>query len=312
MISSALLPDAHASGWSAASRGEARGNLLAVPSTDKGADMRRVSIFAAVAALLAITAAQAAELPEQIKQAGTVRLTVSSTYAPMEYRDPATNELIGLDIDLVSEIAKRLSLKIVWSETAFAEIVPALQTKRADFVISGISDRLSRRETADFVDYLKTGPQFFVLAPNATQAAVDLCGKKVGTTRSSIFPVEIEKWSKANCEAAGKPAVQFVPGENAIDVRSQLKQGRIDAAVQGSETLPYALKQEPGKYRIVGEPFSSGYQGIMFRKDEPALRQVVMDVLATMIADGAYQTILAKWDLAANAVTEPMLNAAAQ
>jgi hypothetical protein len=37
-----------------------------------------------------------------------------------------------------------------------------------------------------------------------------------------------------------------------------------------------------------------------------------MDVLATMIADGAYQTILAKWDLAANAVTEPMLNAAAQ
>jgi polar amino acid transport system substrate-binding protein len=274
--------------------------------------MRRVPIFAAVAALLAMTAAEAAELPEQIKQAGTVRLTVSSTYAPMEYRDPATNELTGLDIDLATEIAKRLSLKIVWSETAFAEIIPALQTKRADFVISGISDRLSRRETADFVDYLKTGPQFFVLAPSTPQAAIDLCGKKVGTTRSTIFPAEIEKWSKANCEAAGKPAVQFVPGENPIDVRNQLKQGRIDAAVQGSETLPYAQKQEPGKYRIVGEPFSSGYQGIMFRKDDNALRQVVMDVLATMIADGAYQTILAKWDLAANAVTEPTLNAAAQ
>jgi polar amino acid transport system substrate-binding protein len=274
--------------------------------------MRRVPIFAAVAALVAITAAEAAELPEQIKQAGTVRLTVSSTYAPMEYRDPATNELTGLDIDLATEIAKRLSLKIVWSETAFAEIIPALQTKRADFVISGISDRLSRRETADFVDYLKTGPQFFVLAPSIPQAAIDLCGKKVGTTRSTIFPVEIEKWSKANCEAAGRPAVQFVPGENPIDVRNQLKQGRIDAAVQGSETLPYAQKQEPGKYRIVGEPFSSGYQGIMFRKDDNALRQVVMDVLATMIADGGYQTILAKWGLAANAVTEPMLNAAAQ
>jgi polar amino acid transport system substrate-binding protein len=274
--------------------------------------MRRVPIFAAVAALVAMTAAEAAELPEQIKQSGTVRLTVSSTYAPMEYRDPATNELTGLDIDLATEIAKRLSLKIVWSETAFAEIIPALQTKRADFVISGISDRLSRRETADFVDYLKTGPQFFVLAQSTTQAAVDLCGKKVGTTRSTIFPVEIEKWSKANCEAAGRLAVQFVPGENPIDVRNQLKQGRIDAAVQGSETLPYAQKQEPGKYRIVGEPFSSGYQGIMFRKDDNALRQVVMDVLATMIADGGYQTILAKWGLAANAVTEPMLNAAAQ
>ena len=274
--------------------------------------MRRVAIFAAFAALLSIAAARAAELPDQIKQAGALRLTVSSTYAPMEYRDPATNELTGFDIDLATEIAKRLSLKIVWSETAFAEIIPALQTKRADFVISGITDRLSRRETADFVDYLKTGPQFFVLTPSSTQAAIDLCGKKVGTTRSTIFPLEIEKWSKANCEAAGKPAVQFVPGENPIDVRNQLKQGRIDAAVQGSETLPHALKKEPGKYRVVGGPFSSGYQGIMFRKDDTALRQVVMDVLATMIADGAYQAILAKWDLAANAVTQPMLNAAAQ
>jgi polar amino acid transport system substrate-binding protein len=279
---------------------------------NQGADMRRVAIFAAVAALLSIAAAQAAELPDQIKQAGALRLTVSSTYAPMEYRDPATNELTGLDIDLATEIARRLSLKIVWSETAFAEIIPALQTRRADFVISGISDRLARRETADFVDYLKTGPQFFVLAPSSTEAAIELCGKKVGTTRSTVFPMEIEKWSKANCEAAGKPAVQFVPGENPIDVRNQLKQGRIDAAVQGSETLLHALRREPGKYRVVGAPFSCGYQGIMFRKDDTALRQVVMDVLATMIADGAYQAILAKWDLAANAVTQPMLNAATQ
>ena len=151
--------------------------------------MRRVPIFAALAALLSIAAAQAAELPEQIKQAGSFRLMVSSTYAPMEYRDPATNELTGLDIDLATEIAKRLSLKIVWSETAFAAIIPALQTKRADFVISGITDRPSRRETADFIDYLKTGPQFFVLAPSSAQAAIDLCGQKVGTTRSTIFPL---------------------------------------------------------------------------------------------------------------------------
>jgi polar amino acid transport system substrate-binding protein len=274
--------------------------------------MRRIQISAAFAALAAVTAAQAAELPESIKQAGALRLTVSSTYAPMEYRDPATNQLVGLDIDLASELAKRLSLKIVWSETPFAEIIPALQTKRADFVISGISDRLSRRETADFVDYLKTGPQFFVLADNAAQATIDLCGKKVGTTRSTSFPVEIEKWSKANCEAAGKPAVQFAPGENAVDVRNQLKQGRIDAAVQGSETLPYAQQQEVGKYRVVGEPFSSGYQGIMFRKDDIALREVVMVALAAMIADGAYKTILTKWGLADNAVVQPMMNAATQ
>ena len=70
-----------------------------------------------------------------------MRLTVNSTYAPMEYRDPTTNELVGLDIDLANELAKRLGVKIVWSETPFAELIPSLQTKRADFIISGISDR---------------------------------------------------------------------------------------------------------------------------------------------------------------------------
>ena len=274
--------------------------------------MTRLSFFIGFVAFVAFAIAEAAELPEQVKQAGEVRLTVNSTYAPMEYRDPATDQLVGLDIDLANEIAKRLGVKIVWSETPFAELIPSLQTKRADFIISGISDRGSRRETADFVDYLTTGPQFFVLAESAAQSAADLCGKRIGTTRSTSFPIEIEKWSKQNCEAGGKPAVQYVPGENSIDVRNQLKQGRIDAAVQGSETLPYAQSQEAGKYRIIGEPLATGYQGIMFRKDDAALREAVTQHLAAMIADGSYKAILDKYGLGANAVPKPMLNAATQ
>jgi polar amino acid transport system substrate-binding protein len=274
--------------------------------------MTCLSFSVGFATLLAFTIAQAAELPESIKQAGVLRLTVNSTYAPMEYRDPATNELVGLDIDLANEIAKRLGVKIVWSETPFAELIPSLQTRRADFIISGISDRSSRRETADFIDYLTTGPQIFVLTENAAKSAIDLCGKRLGTTRSTSFPIEIEKWSRQNCEAGSRPAVQYVPGENSIDVRNQLKQGRIDAAVQGSETLPYAQQQEAGKYRVVGEPFSTGYQGIMFRKDDAALREVVTQHLAAMIADGSYKAILDKYGLSASAMPQPMMNAATQ
>ncbi|XUM19522.1 ABC transporter substrate-binding protein [Bradyrhizobium oligotrophicum S58] len=269
-------------------------------------------LFAGLVTLASLAVAGAAELPAEIKQAGVLKLTVNSTYAPMEYHDPASNELKGLDIDLANALAKRLGVKIVWSETPFAELIPSLQTKRADFIISGISDRASRRETADFVDYLVTGPQFFVLAESDAKAATDLCGRKIGTTRSTSFPQEIEKWSKTVCEAAGKPAAQYVPGENSIDVRNQLKQGRIDAAVQGSETLPYAQSQEAGKYRIVGEPIAFGYQGIMFRKDDAGFREVVTEQLKAMIADGSYKVILDKWGLGANAVREPMLNAAPQ
>jgi polar amino acid transport system substrate-binding protein len=274
--------------------------------------MRQVLIASCFASFAAIVAARPAELPNDIRATGALRLTVNSTYAPMEYRDPATNELKGLDIELAQEMAKRLGVKIIWSETPFAELIPSLQTKRADFIISGITDRASRRDAADFVDYLTTGPQFFVIADSAIKADADLCGKKIGTTRSTSFPAEIAKWSKHSCEDKGQPPVEYVPGENSIDVRNQLKQGRIDAAVQGSETLPYALQLEPGKYRAVGSPFSLGYQGVMFRKDDAALREVVTATLSEMIADGSYRAVLDRYGLGENAVAQPLLNAGPQ
>lgn len=256
--------------------------------------------------------ASAAELPETIKAAGVFRLSINSTYAPMEYRDPANNELKGLDVDLAAALAKQLGVRIDWTDVPFDQLIPSLQTGRTDFIISGFSDRASRRETMDFVDYLGTGPQFFVLADSGAAAPADLCGKRVGTVRSTSFPAEIEKWSKANCEAAGKPAIQYMPGENSIDVRNQLKQGRVDAAVQGSETLPYAQSNEPGRYRLLGAPFALGYQGIAFRKDAGSLRDAVTGALEAIMADGSYAAILAKWGLSANALPKPLLNASPQ
>ncbi len=265
----------------------------------------------ALAALFA-GSLHAAELPESVRQAGVLHLTVNATYAPMEYHDPATNALTGLDIDLATALAKKLGVGIVWSDTSFEQLLPSLQTGRSNFIISGFSDRHSRRDVADFVDYLTTGAQFFVLSDSTAQAPLDLCGRKVGTVRSTSFPIEIDKWSHAHCEAAGKPAIDYVPGENSIDVRNQLKEGRIDAAVQGSETLPYAQHNEPGKYRILGAPFTVGYQGIAFRKDDTALREAVTDALRGIIADGTYAAVLAKYGLSGNAVAEPLLNAATQ
>ena len=262
--------------------------------------------------LLAVPGAGAAELPEAIKTAGAFRLSVNSTYAPMEFRDPATNELKGLDVDLAAALAKRLGVGINWTDVPFDQLISSLQTGRTDFIISGLSDRASRRETMDFVDYLGTGPQFFVLSDSGAKIPTDLCGKRVGTVRSTSFPTEIEKWSKANCEGAGKVAIQYMPGENSIDVRNQLKQGRVDAAVQGSETLPFAQSNEPDRYRLIGKPFAVGYQGIAFKKDAGPLREAVTDALAAVIADGSYAAILAKWGLSANGLPQPLLNASPQ
>ena len=264
-----------------------------------------------LAATLCVGGTASAALPDEIRQAGALRASVNAIYPPMEYKDTSSGNLTGLDVELGEALAKKLGVKIVWAESAFEQLMPSLQTGRADLIISGLTDRVSRHDVADFVDYLKTGAQFYILAGNPAKIATDLCGKRVGTSRSTSFPNEIAAWSKANCEAAGKPAIEVVGAESTVDARGQLRQGRIDAAVQGSETIPYAFANEPDTYRAVGTPFTVGYQGIAIKKGENALRDAVAEALRALIADGTYRAILTKYNLQDTAVAEPVINGAA-
>ena len=97
---------------------------------------------------------------------------------------------MGFDIDLGEAIAKELGVKIEWQETAFAQMISSLVTGRVDIVMAGMSDLPGRREQVDFVDYLKTGAQFYTSQANAAtiKTPADLCGKKVGASRSTNWP----------------------------------------------------------------------------------------------------------------------------
>jgi polar amino acid transport system substrate-binding protein len=253
-----------------------------------------------------------AQLPDTIKSSGTLHLSVNAIYPPMEFKDPSTDKLTGVDIELGEAIAAKLGLKIVWQESAFEQLIPSLQTGRTDFILSGLSDLPVRRATMDFVDTMKTGAQFYTLAANPAKEPMDLCGKRVGTSRSTAFPAQIATWSAAHCEAAGKTAIEVVPAESTADARGQLKQGRIDAAVQGAETIPYAMSLEPNTFRVIGEPFTVLYQGMAFRKTDAAFRETMADAFAAVIADGTYAKILARWELPGNALAAPLLNGVAR
>jgi polar amino acid transport system substrate-binding protein len=255
---------------------------------------------------------RAGELPAAVKTSGTLHLSINAIYPPMEYKDPASNQLVGLDIDLGEALAKRLGVGIEWQESAFEQLIPSLQTGRTDLILSGLSDLPSRRETMDFIDYLKSGAQFYTLASAPFAKEEDLCGKKVGTSRSTSFPDQIRKWSAAHCEGAGRPAIEVVNAESTADARAQLKQGRIDAAVQGSETVPYMMSQEAGTFKAIGSSFTVNYQGIAFKKSDSSFRDAVADALEALIKDGSYGQVLEKWHLPGNAVPGIIINGEAR
>ncbi len=266
-------------------------------------------LAAALLCLLAVALpATAAGLPDAVASRGSLAVAVVPNYPPMEFRDPATDALAGFDVELGEALARKLGLRIAWQETSFEQMMPAIATGRVDAILSGMTDLATRHEAASFVDYLRSGPQFFVQQSRASGLPdlAALCGKSVGASRRTSFPKEVAAWSDAHCP--GNP-IQVVGTEGSGDARIQLKQSRIDAAVQGSETLPYVMEQEPRAYALLGTPIATQLTGIALPVKETGLQQAVAAALDDLIADGTYKALLAKWHLADNGIEKATVNA---
>jgi polar amino acid transport system substrate-binding protein len=272
--------------------------------------MLTTRVLAAALALATATPAIAQDVPARIKQAGKIVIATNPNYAPITFKDPASNTLMGFDIDLGTAIAQELGVKVEWQEIAFAQMLPSLQTGRVDTVLAGMSDLPTRRDAADFVDYMTSGAQFYTITAlaGAIKTPEDLCGKSVGASRSTNWPAQIAEWSQANCVAKGKPAMNVVGTEGSIDARTQLKTERLQAAVQGNETLPYFQSLEPNTYVLLGKAFTQSLVGMPFAKNEAPLRDAVKAAIERLQASGVYDKMLAKYGLQDNKLTPISIN----
>jgi polar amino acid transport system substrate-binding protein len=241
----------------------------------------------------------------------TLNVGIYPSYPPLDTRDPLTGALVGFDVDLGAKLAERLGTTFDFQETAFAQLISSVQTGRISLFFNGMNDTAPRRELISFVDYLGSGTQFMIRAADAAtlRSDTDLCGKKVAGGRMTSMPGQVAEWSKLHCEAAGKPAIVVTGADNSIDARSQLKQGRVDAIVQDSLTIPFASSQEPGTYATLGEPFDMTVIGIGVNKSDTELQTQLASALQALIDNGDYAGLLKKWGLpATSAVAHVTIN----
>ncbi len=170
--------------------------------------------------------------PTDLIASGTLTIGSDTTYPPQEYIDTASGKATGFDVDLITEMAKRMGLTANVKTANFTTIVDDLKAKRYDVVISAQTITPDRQKQVDFVPYFNAGQSILVANgnPKKITAVTDLCGKTVGVQDGTTELDTLNAANKADCKA--NPAKLTVLSAQ-TDVINLLANGRVERDLSG-------------------------------------------------------------------------------
>jgi polar amino acid transport system substrate-binding protein len=217
-----------------------------------------------------------------------ITVATDATFKPFEYTDDKGN-LVGFDIDLMNEIAKKANLEIQWVNIPFESLLSGLATCQYDMAIAGISILPERQKEMLFSDpYMDAGLVVVVQKNNATiNSKDDLKGLKVAAQLGTTGEVEAKKIE----------GVVYKPYDTFDLAFLDLANGQIDAVIADNPVALGFIAANPDKLKTAGPVFNSEQYGIAMCKTKTDLQTKVNAALKELVAAGTI-TELAKKDLA--------------
>jgi polar amino acid transport system substrate-binding protein len=155
-------------------------------------------------------------------------MVTSPDYPPYEFygTKDGDRQIIGFDIDIAREITQELGYGLSIQESDFNGLIPALQAKRADFVMAGMTPTEERGQNIDFsVIYYEAQDTLVTPKGSPLQRPQDLAGKRVGVQLGSVQAQRAEKITKT---VAG---LQIKPLNKVPELIQELKAKRLDGAI---------------------------------------------------------------------------------
>lgn len=211
------------------------------------------------------------------------------SFVPFEMMDQETGEMVGFDMDIISEVAERAGFEYNLETMDFNGIIPAIQTGNVDIAIAGVTITEERAEVVDFSDpYYDSGLRILVSADDdSVEEVEDLKGKKIGTKVGSTSYDYLE-------EHLGDEA-DITPYPGSSDMYMALLGGSVDAVFYDAPNVGYfSQTRGEGRVKVVGPLYEGQQYGIVLVKGSEWV-EPVNEALAAMKEDGTYDDIHAKW-----------------
>lgn len=254
-------------------------------------------------------------LPQQIKDKGKITAASDPHQPPYDYYDADNKTLIGVEQELLAEVATRLGVAINVTPAPFPSIIPGIQSKRFDLGASAFGDFVERQKIVDIIDVNYEAAGLIVVKgnPHNVKKMADTCGLR-GAAHQGSTPLTLFEKQAAACPA-DKPLtiLQFTTSDQA---QLALKSGRADVSLANVGVSAYTTANQPAGgiqlELITQSRYAVGYQGWLVSKENPELRDAIMAALQSMVDDGSYGAIFDKWNLAQNKLEKVTYNDAAR
>lgn len=228
-------------------------------------------------------------------QAADLKVAIDPTYEPFTYKT-SDGKPTGFDVDIANAICAEIKRKCVFVEQVWDSMIPGLQARKYDVIVSSLSITEERKRVIEFSDrYYKTPSAIVVKQGTEYQNPASLKGKRIGVLKGSTQ----EKWALGELKPAG---VTVVPYEAQDQVYLDIKAGRLDGTVADKVEVDggFLSKPEGEDYVYVGpDQYEEKYYGegigVGIRKGQKDLKEQINKAIKTIRSNGTYEKLAQKY-----------------
>jgi polar amino acid transport system substrate-binding protein len=243
------------------------------------------AIFAAAAAIVVVATAGGAS------RATTFTFCTDPSFPPMELAS-SSGAIGGFDVDMAAALAHTFGENAKPLKTAFPGLIPALNAKKCDAVISGIFVTPDRLKQAGAAGYMETHRVLIVKAGNPK----DVTGPNHSMNGLSVVVqagTKYEEYLNSVKKRLGF-SLQSYPGDN--DAVAQVIIGRADVDLTQDTSFAFQAKAHPGKIAVAYTFPEKDTFGVYYRKGDPIGAKIKAG-LAKLKANGTLARLAGKYKI---------------
>jgi len=263
----------------------------------------KMALIGALAAVLLAPAVHAGETLDRVTSTKVLKVATNAGWPPQSFLDDS-NQLVGFDIDVANEIAKRLGVTAEFDTPEWGVMTGGRWGGRWDVAVGSITPTKPRSEVLDFAAIYYYTPYVFAVHNDSTVTdPKELNGKRIGVETATTSEEYVNR--SLVIDAPGVAPVEYwlEPGEVKTYADSMLpfddlRLGdgvRVDVVISGEQTVlgaiknGYPIKILPGDYAFQ-EPLA-----IVADKGDAEWTAKVGETIAAMRADGTLSALTTKW-----------------